>query len=1035
MNKSIFSAIFLIVVTVLCGTSEMQAQNVPDEYIYFDLAADNVTIGSTYTGYVYVNGTKTKVTGIHSNTNKYYIYQSSTTTGSPGINTLTGYASQDDFDNKRNIRIPSYSFMMAEGKAWKEYITDNTDTEGVAAQWTTSAGNALRTGTANTIKISGTNTYDITIDNLWCTYNGENSSSNSGIYIQSSNHATGTVTLRMKNDSRFTNIYYHRNSGKAGSLSFTSADGDNSTNGTLTVIQTSADWKENDREYAVIGGYYDNGEIGESRADSYGMYVKGGTMYVGKSPIMKSDWTDAVSNDQDGCFSGGATGDGEITIDGGIVTAVNHTTSAAIGGGAALKMPAGNGYVTINGGKVYAYSFGIYAQNRDGAIACTAIGSGSTGGRTDHPNEGAGDGTVTITGGEVYAKSIGGTAIGGGNSTLARGGDGTITITGGTVTAISAGGTIAAGTTHATTVTASNSIGGGTGGRTASTLATGGDATITISGSPIIRAGSVGGGKTNNNKAKIGAAQVDITGNPDISAQFLLVKGAAITPYFNMSGGTIHDSKTNDEDYQKVEKTMGGAVYLEDGNCTITGGQIYGCEATDKGGAIFVKGGNVTLSGGTVGILGKPNKAAMGGGVFVDGTGNVTINSGSIGYNQASDNGGGFYVSSGSATISGGSIQDNIATSGNGGGFFANGGDVTINDGLVSGNSSVSGGGIYVNGGNFSFTNGTISDNTATSNGGGAYVSSGTVTFHGNVVSNTASNGGGLYLGPGASMEFKGGLIINNNAVSNSTSIANTAYHGGSNIEGCGGGIYLQNGTDGSHKATLTFRLDPNDKTFGLYTNRANMAGDDIVSEGQYTEVVLPSVREMQLYGFDGKDATPFWYQDYFTDDTGYSNTDGHAVEGDVTHIDRYREIIDKYTSEYTEHRIPDERLPYVKNNYLCLTLSYNMLDITLTANHLQGRETALFQLIRHGNVEDKKYDVLLKKDGNGVASRTLRNMPWGTYSVIPNDSWNWLYEKIPVQMNLRLGETGNYEFVFDMKHHNTASLPEHDERQPGIGE
>ncbi len=34
-------------------------------------------------------------------------------------------------------------------------------------------------------------------------------------------------------------------------------------------------------------------------------------------------------------------------------------------------------------------------------------------------------------------------------------------------------------------------------------------------------------------------------------------------------------------------------------------------------------------------------------------------------------------------------------------------------------------------------------------------------------------------------------------------------------------------------------------------------------------------------------------------------------------------------------------------------------------------------------------------------------------------------------QQNLRLGETGNYEFVFDMQHANDATVPQHDESQP----
>ena len=46
-------------------------------YIYFDLAAGNVTIGkSTYTGYVFVDGAATEVKGTHGDSNKYYVYQS-----------------------------------------------------------------------------------------------------------------------------------------------------------------------------------------------------------------------------------------------------------------------------------------------------------------------------------------------------------------------------------------------------------------------------------------------------------------------------------------------------------------------------------------------------------------------------------------------------------------------------------------------------------------------------------------------------------------------------------------------------------------------------------------------------------------------------------------------------------------------------------------------------------------------------------------------------------------------------------------------
>ena len=548
-------------------------------------------------------------------------------------------------------------------------------------------------------------------------------------------------------------------------------------------------------------------------------------------------------------------------------------------------------------------------------------------------------------------------------------------------------------------------------------------------GSPIVEKVTIDGSQIYDNTSESGVAGVHIGKRDDVPDEY-------ITGVYIYSGNIYRN---------KTATGTGGGFRIE-GTLPVVIGQtgktlsVYGNEAQSGGAFYICLGASVTINECEVGNQTYPNKATNGngGGMFVS-SGNVTINGAKFHYNQSSGtdangNGGALYISSGNVEMTNGIFSNNKAEN-CGGSFYVSNGSFIMTGGEVSENESTNGdgGAFYIKDGDFKLTDGTVMNNIATGNGGGAYVSGGTVTFSGNLKGNTAVNGGGLYLGPGASMKFQGGLIINNNAVSKNTSVANTAYHGGSNIEGCGGGIYLQNGT--SSKTTLSFVLDPNDKTFGLYTNRADKAGDDVVAEGQYTEVLLPSVRDMQLYGFDGKDATPFWYQDYFLEDTGYDNTTAdngtHAVDGIVDHVDRFRDIIAKYTNDYLQHRIPDERLAAVKNNYLCLTLSYNMLDITLTANNLEGSETALFQLVRHGSTNDYKYDVLLKKGSDGKASRTLRNMPWGTYSVIPNDSWNWAYDRIDPKYNFRLGETGNYEFVFDMLHHNNAETPRHDETQP----
>lgn len=575
-----------------------------------------------------------------------------------------------------------------------------------------------------------------------------------------------------------------------------------------------------------------------------------------------------------------------------------------------------------------------------------------------------------------------------------------------------------------------------------------------------------------------GAVAVVTTGNMQNWLDTIPDKSHQIISNMNISSGQFTGNSVGQNLVPWTESgkhDFGGAIYLSHTNLNIgiTDNQsqsvFVASNSAEKGGAIAVNGANLNLLSGEVGALGNPNIASVGGAIYLDG-GNATIDNGKIQYNTSSLFGGGIYVNDGNFICNSGLIQSNTVDGGNGGGLYVSGGDVQIKGGeiyynkalktiaggnggavylsggtfTVSGDARIHhnsadyyGGAAYINGGttNFTTTTAYIESNDAVL-GGGLYVNGGNITFKGNLVGNTAVNGGGLYLGPGASMDFQGGLIINNQAnMPDGATSAGTAYHGSSpNIMGCGGGVYLQNGSS-SKKTTLTFNLDPLDKTFGLYTN---MAGDDLVAEGQYTEVVLPSVREMQLYGFEGKDAVPFWYQDYFTDDTGYNQENGHAVTNNVNYIGRFREMLNLFTNEYYNHRIPDDatNLNNIKNNYLCLTLSYNMLDITISAKYLLGHETAMFRLVRHGSTDDVHYDVLLRGDrtdsATGKSSRTLRNMPWGTYSIYPNDAWNWAYEKIAPQQNLRLGETGNYEFLFDMQHINGAEVPQHDERQPG---
>ena len=476
---------------------------------------------------------------------------------------------------------------------------------------------------------------------------------------------------------------------------------------------------------------------------------------------------------------------------------------------------------------------------------------------------------------------------------------------------------------------------------------------------------------------------------------------------YTQEGGWIYNNKS---------QLSGGAVAILDGECTISGGRVYDNESQSNGGGVFVN------------LDSKEKK--------------VIISSGAEFSNNDAINGGAFYINGGTCEISNGNLFLNEATR-KGGCMYVAGGDVTIKGGSMSRNTATEeGGGLFIDGGNLKMTQGNLTNNRSHSNGGAVYVNGGEVTFEsGEISENTALNGGGLFLASGAEMTFTGGKIALNHAITEGDEgkRSNTAYQGGENgkvIEGCGGGVYLQSGKE-EDITKLNIHLPDDYRVFGLFTNDAASGGDDIVSEGKYTNIILPKISELELMGFEGVDANPFWYQDYFDKDKEYHNeitgdTHYHAVLKKVQTVGRLKDVRKEPGTQYYEHRIEDEEsnLNRIASYYLCLSLSFDMLDITVTANNLLGTETAMFQLIRHGIEADTKYDILLNVV-NGKASRTLKNMPWGTYSIIPNNNWHWAYEPLEPLENIRVGETSFYNFEFDMHHKSGPEYPQHDERQP----
>ena len=498
------------------------------EYIYFDLSAGNITIsGSTYTGYIYQkNGdafTTETVSGTFSSGKAYYVYQSY-----GGATAPDGY-----FDVATGTYIlPTRTPVTHNGEEWEDYITNNPNVEEVIAAWITDASEADRSSTPNTITIKGNLDATLIIDNLWSSnHNYGTSKTTGGIsFIPGSNGSH--LTIEAKGDNRFGNIFYHNNkSNTKSNLTFEEKeDGSSITVANLTPNDNKNYW------CAAIGG----NDSGQDAAA--GLIFNSGTIFAG-------------TNAKDDCtaIGGGGNGYAHITINGGRITAAVTSSGAAIGGGIGKTSNGGSADVYINGGEVYAYNFscssGTYSTQGVAYIPSAAIGGGSSARAQCDAC------TVTITGGRVYAQSVGGTAIGGGSSADNNGGTASVTIGGNAyVEAKSIAGTI-----NGQNVPAGVAIGGGTGGKASGK--NGGNVTLKIEGNPTVVVGSIGGGKTTSATGNIGSATVTITGGT-IQGQIIMAQGSSTNCSFNMSGGTIDNSKHDNDTFAFLQEN-GGVIYMD----------------------------------------------------------------------------------------------------------------------------------------------------------------------------------------------------------------------------------------------------------------------------------------------------------------------------------------------------------------------------------------------------------------------------------------------------------------------------------------
>lgn len=194
----------------------------------------------------------------------------------------------------------------------------------------------------------------------------------------------------------------------------------------------------------------------------------------------------------------------------------------------------------------------------------------------------------------------------------------------------------------------------------------------------------------------------------------------------------------------------GGAICALGGACTVNlDGGVIVANTAENGGAIYLDSANMNMTGG---IIAGNEATVNGGGIYVNGTGNITMSGVST------------YITNNRASLL------NDYNNRGGGGIIMNGnGKFTFSSGYITGNYAASGGGVYAtnnSGAKFEMTSGFLSANCA-----------------------EIGEGGGIRVGAGCLADFQGGYITNN--------ITNTTEHWG------GGGIFIAENAAGYAKKVL----------------------------------------------------------------------------------------------------------------------------------------------------------------------------------------------------------------------------------------
>ncbi len=459
----------------------------------------------------------------------------------------------------------------------------------------------------------------------------------------------------------------------------------------------------------------------------------------------------------------------------------------------------------------------------------------------------------------------------------------------------------------------------------------------------------------------------------------------------------------------------------------------------------------VNLNSGSV----SNNKARVdGGGIYAISfdsslkkyTAQVSLNSGSINNNVAENgNGGGIYIYDTDLTSKKGAEHrvdiDNNNAKKSGGGVYQHNANLTLQDVHVTNNTAAgspegssptaindvgNGGGVFMDSGSFTMASGEVSNNKSTVAGGGIYVNNpsttgnpmqvrfsggdlisnksylgGGICVRGNVAftmdnasfeRNTATNGGGIFVTGGGKMTYSNGLIRYNTAVG-STDLKTAYGYGPFQNRGIGGGIYINTNSSLEFSESIS--------EFGIYGNLADHGADDVFAAGSNTTIRLPRVQTMSLKGFSVPVPVGalYWVEDYVTEDEEYKKGLDKISDGSIEwhQPKRYRYCLANLEAEHIHKLVePGDLERITLSTYLCLTLGYAFVYVTIEKSGMMPNENAMFNISRkNDNNTYQPYLNLVLSDldkGTDGIRRKRVALTEGIWKIAEDPSWSWAY-------------------------------------------